>query len=623
MVIISYDFGIYCSPATSSFNTTLQFKFKTNKESSWPISFVEEKLQYHVRKLEVDLEVYLELRYLPHLRTISNEVDSQTPDIDGKISSYSKAFLRVATIHAYLTTHQAALASAAVSLLLSYLHKLEKTKQIKEIKDSQLRLALMFLNYQIRSYTYEHKFDYLLEYAHLCSKYEAFYSRFKKSEFETFIDFVKMKTSLSLSKMARTKEQFYAAVAKIKWDDDELKQAIDFKINDDKLLGYADQFYIRLGLEPIISGYLYMSHDNDFHAKDRINRKFLFKKYFESSKKTDGEAKFKSIVSSLSAYDPDLPIDITSIGDVSLEKKGSVKVAYDFAASFLKDGFYDELIESILPEEEEKAFALGSMVTAFAELGNILAEYDEGEPNNGKNKRDGLNILTRGLLLDKMSLLVVEHQFLKSNVCRRFVDLAKSFLGYYDEEYGDNRKVKFTVPFNNHIFALRVQVLLFSYYPLMQSQASDSIRELAKFNLDVDEFEKKSDEEFKDDEISRQTQSLYSALRVYRKREDIVTKVRLHKFESELQEFRSLEKESQDYYVAFSNIVFENVLSMYLEPPFNQMDNYFDYLRKLIIDYLIADRNLGSIAMRNGRSIESNIIYWNIVGPVEEEEPKL
>lgn len=556
-------------------------------------------LNIHVQKLEKALEQYLDNRYMPYLEIVASECDFDTRHVDSGMSKQTKSILRLSTLHAYLMIHQTALVSSSVAMLSSYLKT--KNKDYK-LNDNELKSILLYLNYQIRAYTYEHKSEYLLEYTHLCSSFEWKGNRKQKSNIERLVDFVKAKTKISLLKIRTTRDHF---LQNKQYLPDDIKKALDFKENGAKVLGFSDMFFRKLGLEAIITGYMYMSSPLDVNVKQTYPRNLDFKKYFmfcksesETRLVTQNKDKF-----GIDGYDPILPIDNIN----QLEKFGIViseedKNMNSIATSKLKQGFVDELMITSFEHEKNEVTIFGTVIYGFedADIARIINNHDK---NNEKARK------LRSELIDGISKMMIDYEIVKSCVLDRFINLAKSFLNY---EQDSIRKSTFIVPFNDLIFALNAQRLLFAFYPVMISQASYTMSDFGHFNFDLhkDFVSSIGGRISKTSELYERYERLYLWIKNYKKREDVISKLRSHRLRVEMEYFRSLPVVSQGYYHAMNDYTLGNVLSLFLEPSYNEMNQFFDFVQNRIVVNLLGTPDLAAMSMTNGKSVESNVKLW-------------
>lgn len=593
--LLSFNYYCVCSPKKTKQEVSILGD--DNNGQLWT-TYVIDKLNLHLLKLQSDLEKYLENRYLYYLKIVGSIIDFNIDSPDSNLPKSIKTLLRISTIHAYLMIHQTALTGSAIQLLDRYFQSI-KDKNYK-LDDRQLRGVLMYLNIQIRSSTFDNKSEYLLEFAHLCSKYENT-NRDKPDtdEMEKLIEYLKVKTHTSMLKVQESRDDFANSKIQLSLD---LQQAIDFKLNYNLVQEFADNFYNRNGLTPIISGYLFMSNDNSFTSN--IPRKFHYKKYFKTCKKAKEKDLFKS--NSFDYFDPILPLELKEIKPLEKNKNDNLN---NIADSYLKKLFHREIIVSALPDAVKESYTFHSLMVSLSEAGEFL----KNNKNHNNNKKSNE---IQSLMLDNIQEIVTEYQFLKSCLLDRLIKVAKSYIGYGDSEIQES---KFIVPFDNKIFALRVQILFFAFYPVMVSQASDTIallnnvlKEMSKLIDEESRREKKTSLKLSKIDVLKK---LNSDMTMYKKKEDIKASVRMHRYEVELKEFRSASPESQSYYVAMNNNAIENVMSLYIEPAYHEMDYSYDFVRKLIFDYLLSDQVLTDLTVSNGKSIEGNVLFWIKINP--------
>lgn len=591
VVIFACNVPCYCSP-----NQT------TTSSTSWSENVID-KLENHILKMISDLEMYLSLNYLPHLRSVSLTLDHKEKGIDSGMKKSTKALMRLSTLHAYLIIHQTALASSAVELMKSSFVEIQKDNKEFKLTDYELQTLLTYLNFQILTYTFKQKADYLLEYAYICFKYEK--STIKPKEdtdslidkkLESFIDFVKERTIITRIRTQKFKKDFIARNPRDSLTAN-LKNALDyndFKRKETLILAYADNFYRKNGLTPIIAGYLYMSHDDVFRPKS--NRKFTFNGYFDSwttkleqsSPERLKNDKFQQV----------LPLTITNIKPFKSLRNEILEKAAD---SELKRKFREELIKNALPSFEDGAIVLKSTIGSIekTEVARLIAEHD-------KKDRKARNI--RLLLLEDLTKMITEYHFLKNCVLVRFINLAKTYIDYTDM----NGIFDFIVPFNDKVSAVRIQKLLFNFYPVMMAQVSTTMTNFNDPHFDkhrslVDNGGKNFD---KNVELAETLDRVYDFLKLYKKREDITAKLKIYKMRIEMSKFRKLPLAFQGYFVAFNGYALGNVLSLYMGSAYEETNQEFDLVQKHIISKLQVDHFHGNLAMSKGKSIESNVLDW-------------
>lgn len=586
-----------CSP--QDYEATNRYKILNapfaDISKSW-IDNVIEKLENFVTTTEVNLEKYMNARYLPHLKVVAALIDFKIDHYDSNMSKSAKALLRISTIHAYLMIHQTALTSSAVQLFVSFL--ISQKKIIKyRMSDDELKSTLMYLNYQIRTSALEDKSEYLLEFAYLCSKYENTNNQ-PTLEMERLVDYLKFKTSESIRKRDELRVSYGKVESKLSQN---IKNSLDFKKNDLIFQKSIDDFYLKHGLAALLSGYLFMSYDKDnTENKLKLPRKFGFKRYFDYRTKSSEVTRLRYRNDLPNSFDPILPLDFSEIAQPGDEQE-LMKLLYKIADDPIALRFREELEDIALPSDEFESETLAILVSKFEEIN--LPKLLGHKTNN----TSGNDSKIRAALLDGTSKVVIEHQILKGCVLDRFVRLAKKSINYED----DIAKSRFVVPFRNSVFGLRCQKLLFAFYPVMMSQASDSVSELSShdFNLDKNVIENCGKIK-KTSELSGQLDKLYKALKQYQRRENIVSSIRAHKFEEEVKEFRKLPYDAQDYFVAFNDAALGAVLSLYLDATYHEMDHVYDFLRMRVVANLKRDQQLIALSLVYGKTIESNVMLW-------------
>lgn len=561
---------------------------------SW-INELSNKLDSHVKKLESKLETYLDTHLLPYLRIIGSKIDHKSEfNVHEGINDPIKVLTRLTILHAYFIIHQTALVNGASSLLKTFLAS-KKDIPDYELSDYDLQSALMYLNFQIRTAAFDDKNIYLLEYAFLCSTYDNLDIGDITDDLQKLIDFIKAKTKFAIKKMQEDKD--YCRTTERRMDFD-LKNSLDFKTNSKLLQGSADELYIRNGLDTLLAGYLFMSYDS--YSKVKMNRKFSFKRYFETSK----SPKDRDILdqNSIDSFDPLIPLDIMSLSIVDKIDETDIYVR-NIANSQIKRHFQNELITVSMIHEvtEENLFA--NLVNGFAT--SDIETFLSSRENDDKSSRE-----SRSLLLDRLSKQAINFQLTKSSMLNRFIELAKSYLGYNDDLPG---RSTFIVPFNNAVFGLHVQRLIFAFYPAMMSQASYMLASFGDFDKDMSKelVDAVGESYFATKDISQKLDKLYSWLKIFKKREDVIAKLRGHNLKIEFEKFRSMSPQAQGYFVGLNDYSLGNILSLYLEPTFNRLPNQkYDYVQKIIIDNLLSNQVISELSVTNGKGIESNIILW-------------
>lgn len=558
------------------------------------------KLNWHVRNLEANLEHYMGARYLPILRIVSRSVDYNAELVDGGIDKYTKALLRLSTIHTYLIIHQTALTSAAVKVFESYLKSHFDDYELKEI---ELKSVLIFLNDQIRTHTLEDKSDYLVEFAFLCSKFQTpdIQSDKTQSTLKKLIEYLKAKVNLGRTKAQELKDCLLVSLDIIS---DELRQALDFKLNEAQIQGYVDDFFSSHGLESLISGYMYMSHNDNYMSE--ISRKFSFKKYFDSCMTGKEENSLKRINDDIVFFDPTLPLDIDTIKPFEPKEEWNPH-AFEMAKLELKRRFHKELVKNALPLVERETNIFKSIMQNFNDpkLTKLLAEHDK---NDAKGKD------SRSSLLFGLSQVMTEYQMLKLSAIERYIRLAKFHLGYTNRMQRSN----FVVPFNDIFFALIMQRILIVFYPLMTAQASAGTSDFGEFRFDlnrafVDGVGKPIP---KSSDLSQRLDKIYDWLQNFHKREEVTLNLNVYILKKELDRFRSLPLASQGYYVALNNYAIGQIFWLYMEPSYNKMSFCYDVVQKHIVESLLQDQQQKELAI-NGKTIESNTKRWMIITPQE------
>lgn len=567
---------------------------KAVEPKTW-VNEVMSRLKIYIEKLEIDLEIYLESNYVPYLRLVGAELDPNTEYNKG-FSLATKAMLRLSTIHAYLIIHQTALASAAVSLFFDYLKKQSHNFQLHE---TQLRSALVYINIQLRTFPFENKAEYIHEYAYLCERFE---KQKISDKFQYLIDFVKARTKISLTKAFDMKAIFLKHGRYLKTA---VKEALDFKLNKRALLAYTDKFYRKHGLEYIISGYLFMSADKQFKPKNN-NRKFSFKHYFESCESSMIDELVRNPTIN-DAYDPILPLYLNAIPKENKHVKDEAdRFILQLAENQIKVTFYRELIKVALHHDGNEADILATLINGFNEVdfAKELYIYD-------KKKK------TRAKILFEMTKKVSLYQILKGSIVDRFINMAKSHIGFEV----DNGKTEFKVPFNNHVNGLHVQQLLLSFYPAMVSQASFTMSCFEDLNLDqnLEEVAGVSRRLPKTSKLYQLLVFVYTWIKEYKRREEIISNVRKHKLREKIKQYRKLPVVLQGYYVGLTTEAMLNVLSLYLEPPYNQNNQLFDYVQTRILENYFQDHYLGELSVTEGKPIEANVYLWQSLNESESD----
>lgn len=581
----------HTSGASSVSKDEHHYKERTGK--TWASSLVN-KLKMHLVKLEIDLEEYLGERYLPNLRIVGSVVEHNADDAEIRLAKPLKAFLRISTIHAYLTIHQTALVSVSINFLQSFM---KSKKKDFEYTDIEIQFILLYLNYQIRALTYEHKSEYLLEFAHICYEHEH-HDDTPKNEMEKFIDFLRVKVKVGLIKMKKTREDLQKFLNKNKnFISEELKQALNLKQKDKQVHELVSKFYIKHGLESLISAYLFMSYDESFKPT-KTNRNFSFQKYFESEKI---EVIIEDQGNKIEDFDPSIPFDIEKITSGIIDsKKITTKFFLTLADSYIKKEFHNELKDVAFIIEDSDASIIGIIVYGFAEIGKILKNHaiDDYERKRAK-------------LLGKLVKKLADYYLYKMGALSRFIELAKSYINYGNEL---SERSNFIVPFNNKLFALRAQMLLFTYYPVFMRTGGNTFD-----NYELDRYDFELREELAIDKqqtlgspnvIYSQVNALHNSLVTYKKREGVVANIKRHRLTHSFKEFRSLSLKLQEYYAALSNKAIEMIMSNYLEPGFDENDKIYDYIRHKSIRAIISNQSLVSTRCYDGKKIENNVIKW-------------
>lgn len=612
---------------------------QTNKASSW-LDNVKMKLDASIVSMEVELEKYIKIRYMPYLKVVAGLIDFDSDEFDSNMSESTKIVLRISTIHAYLMIHQSALTSSAVRLFCLFLKK--KRDFLKNdnyiMNDDILKATLTYLNYQIRQYTFEHKFEYLNEFAKLCSENESFINK-PILEMEKMIDYMKYKTYIMVNRCDESHEHLMRVESKLS---DDIKFSLSFSTNQQQVHKYADEFYAKHGLTGLLSAYLFMSspRDNKDKAKHRNNNnnnKFNFKTYFDYKSKAAQivKSRFKVDIQ-VNDFDPILPLDFARIAKIDTNRK-LVKLLYQIADDPLKDRFRDELINKSLALESSELQSFESLVSSLSQLVDDSRLQTTLMMNNNKKKKKkkeeessrttttkAVNTNTVGELLNDMSRVITEHQILKACVLERFILLAKATIV---DNSSDNIELltnnrKFIVPFRNTVFALRCQRLLFYFYPVVMSQASDSVSELSLYNFNLDrkviesqfqlvgQLSEPIELEFKQ-QMLQKLDKLYSKLKQFQKRETVISGIRAQLFEQEVANFRKLPDDSQDYYVALNDAALGTILSLYLEQTYEKDYLFmFDFIRMRALRNLSRNQKLTSLSVTYGKTIESNVFLW-------------
>lgn len=611
---LSLSILIFIFIATSQYGSCLPKKLSrtvksdiSDNKQTWT-SFVSVKLDSHVKKLEYELEKYLDRRYLPYLRIVGSSMDFKSNDLDSGMPKKIKAMLRISTIHAYMTIYQTALVSGCVSLLNSFFKS-----QVDDYRltDEEMKATIAYVNYQVRLRSYKEKTDYLVELAYTCSKYEDDNEATNAQEFEVqnLIDFLKFKTKHILMKITEARALVMEHGKKLR---SKVQEAVDVFVHNEFVLEHYDDFNKKHGLESIISGYLFMSFDGEFKPKN--NRKFNYKKYFSSGKSKIEESTIFGKNDHVDNFDPDIPFDILKIPTPIIELDAD-KVEKDrIATKKLKELFHEELISKAGMMEESGSEALASLVSHFKnmKIAKSLAEYD------GDNEKTRL---CRAKLLCDLGKMITAHSILRSCVLNRFMNIAKTYIGY------DNgfKKANFIAPFNNLDFTLQMQQLMFAFYPAMMSQASTTMSNLDEFDLDdhKESFLAVGKKISLTSEFSELVDDVYKYVKKFTKREKVISNINAHVLKTELTRFRGLPLSKQGYFVALNDDAMINVLSLFLEPSFYEMSLLFDYVHKKVIENLLSDNLLGLLSVSNGRAIESNVILWlsaEVSAPELDEE---
>lgn len=584
------------------------------KQQTWKESIFA-KLDHHVKRLEFDLEEYLNVNYLPYLRIVGALLDFESEKTDSGMARQTRVVLRVTTIHAYLVIHQTALTYASVQLLKSYLNSKDKDYTLS---DSNLNAAFAYLNLQIRTYTLVHKSAYLHEFAFLCSKYEAPTDKplKKLTGLQKLIDFLKTRTNFSRTRTETTSEIFVGNGDELKL---QIKLALEFKLNEESVNKFADEFYSRNGLEALISGYLFMSYDQTYLLE--VSRKFNFRKYFNNCKTGNEEKRLKANNIKIDTFDPSLPNKIADIDMSEIKSKFDTNLVAEAKYMFRKR-FYNELIEKTLPLEENQVNLFGSLMENLQNSKELINLIKDNDKNKAKiDDEDEETISAKIFALNKM---VTEYQLLKISALNRFTQLAKYQIGYatvHSNSIG-SKKLEFRVPFNNSFFALKIQKLLLAFYPVMMSQASFATTKLADFSFDkhkqhlIQMFGKNS---IKSKKAVALLDEFYNYLQTFRKREEVVANINMHYIKLELKKFHDLPSDRQGYFVAMNNFALGHILALHLEPTYNEMNNLYDLVQKHIVECLLKDHIHTELAI-SGKSIECNVKRWLIITPDEPED---
>lgn len=663
LLVTIFNKSIICMPQqeTIARGSNIQSDDLVDK-NSLSSNYVVTKLNSHISKVEYDLEQYLGIHYLPYLQFFATTINRKDYEMDSETPKDLKALLRLTTIHAYLTIHQSALLSSAIRALIDYFNYLEE-KFLKEnsnegeielkISSAELGRIFVYLNYQIRSSVYEDKFDYLNEFAILNSRYESPVGKSEESlsRLEKFIKFIKVKTNFSRSRLHESKLEFDKLEQRDKKSSNfaELEEKLNFSLNRPKIQQYADDFYKKHGLTPIISGYLLMSADDEFlnyNKKGRYSvRRFNFKKYFDDCKTGNEEEDLSKL--KIHSFDPVFPLNIEDIPHYRSTKYWK-RLILDRANEKIKQIFHQELTSTTILLQESEKEVLTHILMHFndGKLVKALNEHDKDDEKCKSSRKD---------LLLGMGEIIAEYHILKVNALDRFIRLAKTHIGYddndcnhevlkkasytrmshfnmthpvsegadCDEGNNDDRcsickksklttsKSLFVVPFNNEFVALRIQQLLLSFYQVMTLQASFTTSEFDTFNLDINRafVEKYGDGVKEGCELSEELDFIFKSFSEYKKREGVWAKVSMYKLKTAFNKFRNLPHASQGYYVALNNLAFGHIMSLFIEPTHIDMHFYYDLVQKTIIETMLADK-VQQALMTRGRMVESNIKRW-------------
>lgn len=586
------------TPETDIIITLSKEEFEASNDGlNWTDNVIN-KLQKHMLKVISDLEGYLVNRYLPYLQVISTDVDFHSFEIDGGMNSRMKSMLRLSTLHAYLIIYQSALVDAAIKIFTSYLKEQQANKgEDYKLSDEEFVIAIRYLNYQIRVITLADKSEYLNEFAYICSMQEGFDPETTTDEVERLVFYLQLKTNDNLNKIQRDKDEFMAIKGSVPAS---LKKALyieDHRSIVDKVTG---DFLKKQGLESIISAYLFMSHDDSL--KSKIPRKFDFKKYFKSCRRGDedkiiGRSKLKNDV-----FDPILPLDLNTIES---PKRKEVDRIFDGAAvKRLSIGFHKEMVERIIPFQTKELETLKNIIEMYdPKLIEILAEHDN---DCSRTRR------ARIKLIEQTSAILIRYQMLKMNALDRFIKLAINHIGYQEgtEEFQLNS------PFNDKMFALTIQKLLFAFYPVLINGGSLKTSGLERFDIDsnkacVDNVGNKIQES---SELSNRLDKLYELIRKFKKREDVTSNVGVFRLRTEVDTFRALSIKSKGFYVALNGFALGHVLALVVEPTYNEMHNMYDLIQSQIISCLLRDDKQRAVVV-DGKHIESNVMRWQIITP--------
>lgn len=598
LLLIKFDNLCICSRTDPAIESA-----GTDDNQTWRGDVIK-KLREHLSNLVGDLQSYLEVRYLPYLRIVGSVLDHKTTDANAGMSKPVKSLLRLSTLHAYFIIHQTALVNSAINLLESYLKT--KEKHIK-LESAEMNTILLYLTYQIRIYSMEHKSQYFLEFAHLCSENELPSENGLLNDISMFINYLIIKVNLSRTRANEARDKFLILEKTL---DINLRRALDFKINDIFVQKHADQFFTDNGLGPIISGYLFMSTDDSF--RDKLHRKFKFKRYFDNRYYGDEEEVLREKGQPSDAFDPVMPLDIDNI-PLSITIRRTNQIVEELARITVNKQFQEELLEITLPLQANEVSVIQTMIRGLDEL-EIPKHQKEHDGTNEKAKQ------TRSMLLNGMNKIAIDYQILKTNILDRFVNLAKSHIGYET----DGLESFFIVPFNDHVFALKAQDLLFAFYPVVMSQASNTLSDFSVYNYEAnkDLVVQTLNKPLTVETFAVQLERLYGSIKLYKKRESIIAALRAFKFKEEVTRFRNLPPEDQGFYVAFSSYAFGNVLSQFLEPSYNEMHFMYDSIQKRIIETLLSEQRLAELSMTQGKLIESNLELWlSMIDPLRNDNP--
>lgn len=582
-----------------------QFGAKSSNPTgeTW-VDKVTNKLNIHVRVMEASLERYLYARYLPYLRIVGAQLDHKQKDRDSGLTKQTKALLRLGTLHAYFTIHQTALTSGAIHLMNLLLKSKQQEDRNYQLKDGELLSSILYLNYQIRLFNFEHKGDYLLEFTYLCHKFEAKENVDEESmdHTEKFIDYVKAKTRIIVRKIDETREEFIERGKQLKYS---VKSHLDFEANHEELQEFIDEFYRKHGLEALISGCLHMSQDDSFMG--RGVKRTTFKKFFENcNSKIDKESVFAA--NRIDSFDPVIPTNLDVVPSTFESKSENFRENSKLATDKMKNVFHEELIKNALPQLEEEKTILIDLILSFERdnIGSLMAQHDKNEDRSK---------IARALVIKDLAKMTIEYQLLKMCVLERFINLAKTFIGY-----DNTKKLNFIVPFDNRFFALHVQKLVIGFYHVMMSQISRTwvMFNEAKFDQHralVNSIGKAIPES---SELANALDRFYAKIKLFNKRDRVIAKLKAYNMKVEMVRFRKLPIEAQGYYVSFNGFTTGNVLSLFLESSLNDKKQLFDFVQKRFSENAFSHQTLGKFVMTTGKQIEALVL--NRILSMKQEE---